>query len=368
MKLLLLGDICPAGLSEQHFKSGDTAALFSDVYSIFNKSDYTFANLECAITESDNKIKKFGPNLKAPKNTVKVLNDIGVTHVSLSNNHVFDFGIKGITDTIKALNEGNIGYTGFGENYTDSRKNLVVEKNGEKICLIAVCEHEYSYALDDRMGSRPFDEFETPEDIREAKKTCDKVIVMYHGGKEHCCYPSPRLQRACHAMARSGADIILCQHSHAIGCYEKYDDCHIVYGQGNFHFAALNSNVLDLNSTPITWLSGMAIEYDTEKDDINFIFCTLEGDHIELAKGSEKEAFENAFKERNEALKNGEWKNKWHEFCEENKAQYIKNIKEVKLDENQLAEYNIIGHYLDCEAHRDFLMEIFQTANQTNEK
>ena len=68
-------------------------------------------------------------------------------------------------------------------------KNLIIEKNGEKICFITVCEHEYSYALDDRMGCRPYDEYDTMEDIRNARKDNDRVIVIYHGGKEHCRYP-----------------------------------------------------------------------------------------------------------------------------------------------------------------------------------
>ena len=50
-----------------------------------------------------------------------------------------------------------------------SALNLEIER-GEKIAFVAVCEHEYSYALEDRMGSRPFDEFETMDDIRKGRK------------------------------------------------------------------------------------------------------------------------------------------------------------------------------------------------------
>jgi poly-gamma-glutamate synthesis protein (capsule biosynthesis protein) len=37
-------------------------------------------------------------------------------------------------------------------------------------------------------------------------------------------------------MAECGASLILCQHTHCIGCYEKWDNATIVYGQGNFIF------------------------------------------------------------------------------------------------------------------------------------
>ena len=34
--------------------------------------DFTFVNLECALTESENRIPKFGPNLKAPAATAAI--------------------------------------------------------------------------------------------------------------------------------------------------------------------------------------------------------------------------------------------------------------------------------------------------------
>ena len=36
--------------------------------------------------------------------------------------------------------------------------------DGKKIAVIAVCEHEYSYALEDRMGTREYDTYETNDE------------------------------------------------------------------------------------------------------------------------------------------------------------------------------------------------------------
>ena len=241
MKTLLLGDICAGPKNAHLFEIGDLQLLFNDTLPVFKGNDIMFVNLECAITESNNAIKKFGPNLKVPKETATVLKNIGTTLCGLSNNHIFDFGKEGVADTISALDEEGIPYTGFGKNYDDSRKNYIVEKDGEKVAFVAVCEHEYSYALENRMGSRPFDPFDTMEDIRKAKVEADRVIVLYHGAKELCQYPSPRLIKACREMVNNGADVILCQHTHCIGCYENYKDAHILYGQGNFHFITENT-------------------------------------------------------------------------------------------------------------------------------
>ena len=362
MKVLLLGDICPVQSNYEYFDKMDTEALFTDTKSIFQNKDYIVANLEVALTEQDVGIEKYGPCLKAPLNTAKTLKSMGITHCSLSNNHVFDFGKKGLLDTVKAIEEAGMEYTGIGMDYQDSRKNIVLEKDGKTVCIIAVCEHEYSYALDDRMGARPYDVFDTPADVREAKSKYDKVIVIYHGGKEQCLYPSPRLNKVCHNLADSGADVVLCQHSHCIGCYEVYNDCHILYGQGNFHFA---ENLVD---TP-SWLTGLAVTYDTAANTLNFEFCKMNGKGgIELLKGEELTECKKGFEERNQILADGGWREKWSEYCKWMAPEYISLFKEVFATEDGWKSYNYVGHTLDCEAHHDVFMELFPTANSTNEK
>lgn len=360
MKSLLLGDISPTNITSLLFEQKDIETLFGDSISLFKDNDINFVNLECVLTDFDKSIKKFGPALKGPCQTADVLKALGVNYCGFSNNHIFDFGIQGIKDTVDALNKAEIRYTGFGENYDDSRKNLIIEKYGEKVCIIAVCEHEYSYALENRMGSRPYDEYDTIDDIRKAKAESDRVIVIYHGGKEYCRYPSPRLHKACHAMVDNGVDVVLCQHSHCIGCYEKYKNSHILYGQGNFHF-------VKPNNYPDTWNNSLAVKYDTKSNKIDFIplICTDNG--IILANGDKKDGIMNAFEKRNEELISGQWRTGWHDFCETVKDNYINAIKNACNENSTEYENGLFGHFLDCEAHTDVWRELFPTYNQTNE-
>lgn len=358
MKTLLFGDVCPTKNVFSEFADKNTKGLFTDVSDFMSGHDFVSVNLECAITDTDEKIKKFGPNLKAPKATADILAELGVTLCGLSNNHVFDFGIDGARDTLAELKRVGIDYTGFGENYDDSRKNYYFEKNGEKIAVVAVCEHEYSYALDNRMGSRPFDEYHTMEDIVEAKKNADRVIVMYHGGKEYSKYPSPRLMRVCRAMVRFGADVVLCQHSHCIGCYENYMDSHILYGQGNFNF-------LGKDSKP-EWYTSLAVEYDTLTNEITFTPIRSTETYISMAKDEDKENIIAEFEKRNEELQTGEWKRGWHEFCESMKARYYEAIEQAFNPEDDGKWYAYFGHMLDCEAHTDVWRELFPSWNFTN--
>ena len=56
--------------------------------------------------------KKFGPNIKGPIESAETISALGITEVALANNHVFDFGIEGLNDTLKALDEAGISYFG----------------------------------------------------------------------------------------------------------------------------------------------------------------------------------------------------------------------------------------------------------------
>ena len=359
MKMLFCADTCPTEISEQAFIKGDIEQLFSDVLSLFQSADRVAVNLECALTKSNNAIKKFGPNLKASPECANSLKKAGVTDIMLANNHVFDYGVEGLVDTIKVLEQENLPYTGIGNNDTESRKIYYIEEKGKKIAIVNVCEHEYTYALPDRMGANPFDPFITMQDVREAKRNADFVVVVYHGGKEHCRYPSPRLRNLCRELVINGANVVLCQHSHCIGCYEKYENGHIVYGQGNFHFAQANKGEM--------WNTGLIVGVNfTDKVDVEFYPFEAKGAGIALAKGDLYEKLMQEFAMRNEELQNGKWREGWHDFCS-SVAWYFDIVYGVTPTSDEKSR-ELFAHYLDCEAHTDVLRELFPTWNATNEK
>ena len=367
MKIAICGDVSIPEPSWRAFEEVDVKTAFGDVADLFGTCDKVIVNLECAVTDRGVKIKKYGPNLNAPLNTVKTLKAAGVTECMLSNNHIFDWGREGAEDTLKALNESNMPWTGFGMNYEDSRRDYIIEQDGIKIAIINVCEHEYSYALENRMGARPFDEFETMEDIRQAKKNADFVIVVYHGGKELCRYPSPRLLKACREMVRCGADAVFCQHSHCIGCYEFFEGGHILYGQGNFHFIG-KSGVKDDEMWNTGFTALLEIDVDKKKLDVEFVPVVRNesANGIELAKGELHNRLLLEFAQRNAELRNGEWKKGWNEFCLSKYPNYIKAASRATL-ESDLDDMQLFCHFLDCEAHTDVWRELFYTWNHTNE-
>ena len=362
MKILIGADLVPTEQTERLFVDADTEKLFGQVADLAKSADRFIVNLECALTDSDGAIKKFGPNLKATPAAVNGLKALGVTDVALSNNHVFDFGIKGLRDTLDTLDKAGLPYMGVGESDTDSDRAYFFEQDGKRVGIINVCEHEYTYALPNRMGANPFDPFLTMKSIRDARPLCDLLIVLYHGGKEYCRYPSPRLVNMAHEMVWCGADVVITQHSHCIGCYESFEGSHILYGQGNFNFISSPDSKEDEG-----WYTALLVELEFDKTlDVRFYPLDMSDHGCDVARGDKAREIMSSFAMRNAEMKNGKWRDGWHAFCTSDRIRnnYVSKI-EREFDDDQKRQ--LFAHFLDCEAHTDVWRELYPTWNQTNE-
>ncbi len=358
MRILIGGDISiKSDKSKEIFRSKQVDKAFDErLLKLFSGADEVIVNLECVITDKDTPIKKYGPNLNAPFGTGDTLKNAGVTICALANNHIFDFGKAGMKDTFAELKRCGLAYTGYGNDALDARKNYIINREGKSVAIINVCEHEYSYALSNREGAREYDPYDTADDIVDAKTNYDYVVVIYHGGKEDCRYPSPRLVKLCRSMVKHGADVVLCQHSHCIGCYENFMAGHILYGQGNFYFPLQVSKC----ENQIQWDTGLAVVLDIDRKGLRFSLepTVMKDNRLCLATAEEKALLLSELATRSKSLENGEWYKHWQEFCCK-LENYTRNLKSDNLD--------FISHYIDCEAHLDVIKERHKTWNHTNE-
>jgi len=101
MKIAFLGDIV---LNEK-------VKICDDIIEKINTSDFVLANLEGPIIDKSGKYKtkKYGSLLSNNENTINhILNQINISHISLYNNHTYDFGLKGLLNTVEFCNKNNI--------------------------------------------------------------------------------------------------------------------------------------------------------------------------------------------------------------------------------------------------------------------
>ena len=64
MKLILCGDIVPTAATVPAFDASDLNALMGDALDVLRSGDFTVGNLECALTNGEERIRKCGPHLK----------------------------------------------------------------------------------------------------------------------------------------------------------------------------------------------------------------------------------------------------------------------------------------------------------------
>ena len=369
MSILIGGDFVPTESNVSLFNKCDLDELFGDpLQNIMKTVDLRVFNLETPLADELHPILKCGPNLCAPVNAVNTFCAIGVDLFTLANNHIMDQGIEGLESTEKALKDNNIEYVGVGCNIYEASEPYFVTINGKKYCFFACTDHEFSVCDEHKAGANPFDPIVSFDQVQRACEACDYLIVLYHGGKEHYRYPSPRLQKICRKFVDSGANLVICQHSHCIGCEEKYNRSTIVYGQGNFLFDHSDSEF---------WKTGLLIRIN-EDDHIDYIPIIKRTNGVRLADDSIGERIMNDFRERSkEILLPGVIQKKYKDFADEMLDWYLNVLlKEEttlfriinKLTMNKMrirrnkkmrnTEFLVkLLNFTECEAHNELFVQ-----------
>lgn len=370
MSILIGADIVPTDSNRRYFSSGDMKSILGgDLIDFLEKATFRVFNLECPLVDSKSQIQKAGPALMAPVSSIKGIKVLGADLITLSNNHIMDQGVNGLLSTLKILDENHISYLGVGNDLIEAQRSFIAYINKRKVGFYACVEHEFSIADEKNPGANPFDVLESFDHVFCLKKQCDSVIVLYHGGKEHYRYPSPFLQRVCRKFIESGADIVICQHSHCIGCEEKYQNGLIVYGQGNFIF--------DSHNHPTSQTS-LLIQID---DEFNVEYVPLEKFDCGVRLASEDSAKKILldFFHRSEQIKNKVFlEDEYVKFSKRMLNEYLlmcsgyhhNVLKRIvnKVFGYRFSSYFALNYYkkkellairnfVECEAHRELLVE-----------
>lgn len=383
IKMIIGADLVPTKSNFDMFSTGNDEELFGrDLIVKLRSMDFTVFNLEVPLANHENPIKKCGPNLIAPTSTIKGLHAVNPHFFTLANNHILDQGEKGLYSTMQTLDEYGIAYAGAGKNLAEATKPYIYKKNGLKVGIYCCAEHEFSIAGEKTVGVNPFDPLESLEHITELKKCCDYVVVLYHGGKEHYRYPAPYLQKVCRKIVDNGADLVICQHSHCIGCEEKWNNSTIIYGQGNFLFDDCDEEC---------WQTSLLLELEFLDDKkgicINYLPLKKQGNKVRIATSSYgKKILEDFRKRSDDILIKGFVSEQYDILANEMKWQYLgvcsgkikKNILYRILNKLTINAFSKkflshiygtneklnIQNYVECEAHRNLMIQAIKVDMQ----
>jgi poly-gamma-glutamate synthesis protein (capsule biosynthesis protein) len=292
--MAVCGDLVPTGSNAAFFARGEIEnAMDEGLLSRLMESDARVINLETPLTDGGAPIVKAGPALRAGAACATGLARLSPV-LALANNHILDQGSAGLLDTIHALEGEGLACFGAGKNLSEASKPYIVEKDGLRVGVLAVAEREFSVAGEASPGANPFDPLETPDHVMRLKAECDYVVVLYHGGVECTRYPSPMLRKTLRKIAEKGASLIVCQHTHCVGCFEEYMGATIVYGQGNLLFDRKNDEY---------WRTALVVmaTFGTAMT-VQYVPVVHEGCRALLAQGNEARAILDGFHARSREI------------------------------------------------------------------
>ena len=347
----VLGDICPRWGNSEQFSTGNPYDVFHEIIDLFSEADLVIANLEAPATYSGKQLKKNSMNLRLEPTDIKVLSKAGIHGLALANNHILDYGVEGVTDTIRNIQEEGMFCYGAGTEEA-ARRPQIVSLDGVRIGLLSFAEQEFNCAKDYGVGANMWDDLESIACIRNTKKMCDYLVIQYHGGIEEYPYPSPRLQKKCRAMAEAGANLVTCQHSHCVGTRERWKNTEILYGQGNSVFG------YEVNNDE--WNIGVLIKIEiSEGIEVSYIPIEASKDGEHLMSKSNTLDYLTKFYKKSEMLRASYLPMLFSWGRVANKLNRIFKGRIINIFTKEKSRMNAMN-LIRCEAHREVLATILE--------
>lgn len=236
LSIVACGDIALCKGVERMILGGNPDQLAKDFRARLKRADLLVANIECPLTDSETPHWDYFPTLKANRNCGRVLRDLGVDVASLANNHIADYGTKGLRDTISLLEELNIGWLGAGWSPEEASRPLIIEKANHRVGILALAQPQISAPKKGWWGAGVLEHHSAITKMEELSKDVDVALAYLHFGVEFSEYPTPHQVRLSRSLIDAGATMVLGHHSHVPQGYEYYKDGFIAYSLGNFIF------------------------------------------------------------------------------------------------------------------------------------
>ena len=167
---------------------------------------------------------------RAEPEAAAALRGAGIGLVGLANNHIFEYGEKGLNETTRHLRENRIDWIG--------RKNHLVRNiAGHRVAFLSwsLLPDNYWPELDPSRHYNIATDIEAIlDEVRVVRSHSDYVVLMLHWGHELVDTPSRTQQEMGHALIDGGVDVIMGHHPHVLQPIERYRDGVIAYSLGNF--------------------------------------------------------------------------------------------------------------------------------------
>ncbi|MFR9749622.1 CapA family protein [Nocardia sp. 004] len=220
---------------------GDVLPLLARI-----RPEVRLLNLETSITADGAFAPGKGVHYRMNPANLPVLTAIAPVSCALANNHVLDFGIPGLIDTLEALDTADIGHAGAGRNLDEAKTPVTVElENGRRVVIVSVAVGssgvpEAWAARRDRPGLWRVGDTPTASAAAEVAAHLltythrdDVAIVSVHWGPNWGYGVARSEIQFAHGLIDAGVDLVHGHSAHHPRPIEIYRGKPILYGCGD---------------------------------------------------------------------------------------------------------------------------------------
>lgn len=214
---------------------------FVNIRPLLSAADLRFANLESQLSDQ-NGITGHKDNplvFTGPPGGAEVMSKGAFDIVSTANNHAWDYGKRGLIETLDNLDRVGIAHVGTSRTADSPMGPAILERKGHKLAffaLTAIFNDGPARLPEPRkyVAGANIDALRAA--IARVRAEVDWVVVSMHIGQEYSDEPVQMHRQLLQASVDAGADVVLGHHTHTPQRVEFHRGKPIAVSMGNFVF------------------------------------------------------------------------------------------------------------------------------------
>lgn len=239
----------PSWAAEARRLDRDPWSFFEHVAPLTDSASIKFMNLETVLSECPidpfNGRKRY-QGWDRPDRTLHLLKQMGVTAVSLGNNHTLDYGLEPFRQMVRDLDKKGIAFFGAGETLNSAVRPLCFLQAQRAVHVFAGFEYRRRYntfyATETRAGLSPLvrddgDDLVTKIAITRTADPNALIFVFPHwSGVKNYRWATVEMIEMNRKLLSAGADLIIGHGAHMIQEIIASTEGTTVFSLGNFVF------------------------------------------------------------------------------------------------------------------------------------
>jgi poly-gamma-glutamate capsule biosynthesis protein CapA/YwtB (metallophosphatase superfamily) len=239
----LLGDVMLGRSVARALRQAPPERVWSEeVVALCAGCDAVICNLECCVSESGTATERIPDKpffFRAPPSAVDALAAVGVTAVSLANNHALDYEEEALLDTLEHLAATDITAVGAGRDAERARRGGIVAAGDLKVGLVGATDHPREYAAGTEAPGVAWADLRAElsewvrDELRRLRGEADVVIAFPHWGPNMETEPAGWQRERARELVAAGADLVAGHSAHVFHGLERVEGRPVLYDLGD---------------------------------------------------------------------------------------------------------------------------------------